>query len=103
MATSMQAMATAMEATVPRAAPLNSLNSGWQIPGLGTLQAESKAGSVRLTADTRVTFVMLLNALMVKSTEQRGNKEKDYHQHLYFPYLYSLVRTFPGYLSCTIR
>ena len=77
MATSMQAMATAMEATVPRAAPFN---SDWQIPGLGTLQAESKAGSVRLTADTGVTFVMFLNTLMVKSTEQRGKKEKkDYH------------------------
>ena len=66
MATSMLAMATAMEAAVPRAA---SVSADWQMPGLDILQAESKAGSVRLTADTMETLVRFLNRLMGKRTD----------------------------------
>ena len=69
----MPATATTMEATVVRDAPVvKDMRLELQMPGLGTSQAVSKDGSVRLTADTAMIPVMLLNVLRVKSAWSKG-------------------------------
>ena len=69
----MQATATAMEANVVRDAPVvKDMRLELQMPGLSTSQAVSKDGSVRLTADTAMVPVMLLNVLREKSAWPKG-------------------------------
>ena len=76
-ATSMPAIATAIEAAVLRDAP-GMVSSDWQVPGLGTLQAESKAGSVMSTLGTPMAPLILRywNKLRGKNSAQKGKKKK---------------------------
>ena len=75
----MPAAPTAMEATVVRDAPVvggvMSMSLELQMPGLGTLHADSKAGSVRLTAITSVP-VMSLNILQEREHGVEREKEQ---------------------------